>query len=119
MGEFPSGQRGQTVNLLALLSKVRILPLPFCPGGGTGRRTGLKILRKLNSVPVRFRFWAFLFYAFVWCFFELPAFVESFCGGSKETRIRYVSIPIRGTFVLCFYLIFLVLPVFVGSFCDS
>lgn len=29
VGEFPSGQRGQTVNLLALLSKVRILPLPF------------------------------------------------------------------------------------------
>ena len=30
MGGFPSGQRGQTVNLLATLSKVRILlrPLP-------------------------------------------------------------------------------------------
>ena len=26
---FPSGQRGQTVNLLATLSKVRILPHPF------------------------------------------------------------------------------------------
>ena len=30
MDGFPSGQRGQTVNLLATLSKVRILPHPFC-----------------------------------------------------------------------------------------
>ena len=29
MGGFPSGQRGQTVNLLAMLSKVRILLRPF------------------------------------------------------------------------------------------
>ena len=29
MGGFPSGQRGQTVNLLALPSKVRILLRPF------------------------------------------------------------------------------------------
>jgi hypothetical protein len=33
--------------------------LPFskhlCPGGEIGRHTGLKILRRLNSVPVRFR----------------------------------------------------------------
>ena len=28
MGEFPSGQRGQTVNLLSLTSMVRIHPLP-------------------------------------------------------------------------------------------
>ncbi len=28
MGEFPSGQRGQTVNLLASPSMVRIRPLP-------------------------------------------------------------------------------------------
>ena len=28
MGEFPSGQRGQTVNLLRLASVVRIHPLP-------------------------------------------------------------------------------------------
>ncbi len=28
MGEFPSGQRGQTVNLLATLSVVRIHSLP-------------------------------------------------------------------------------------------
>ena len=26
-----------------------------CRSGGTGRRTGLKILRWLNTVPVRFR----------------------------------------------------------------
>ena len=49
MGRFPSGQRGQTVNLLATPSKVRIL---LCPlfiqrvrrRGGTGRRAGLKIV---------------------------------------------------------------------------
>ena len=29
MDGFPSGQRGQTVNLLAMLSKVRILPHPL------------------------------------------------------------------------------------------
>ena len=29
MGGFPRGQRGQTVNLLATLSKVRILPHPL------------------------------------------------------------------------------------------
>ena len=29
MGEFPSGQRGQTVNLLAMPSVVRIHSLPF------------------------------------------------------------------------------------------
>ena len=77
MDGFPSGQRGQTVNLLAPPSKVRILlhPLwnelvnrlettkavrillhPLCRSGGTGRRTGLKILRDLysrtGSIPV-------------------------------------------------------------------
>ena len=58
MDGFPSGQRGQTVNLLATPSKVRILLHPLvrihyilqlfaivCRRGGTGRRTGLKILR--------------------------------------------------------------------------
>ena len=29
MGEFPSGQRGQTVNLLLIASVVRIHPLPL------------------------------------------------------------------------------------------
>ena len=29
MGRFPSGQRGQTVNLLAVLSLVRIQPCPL------------------------------------------------------------------------------------------
>ena len=56
MDGFPSGQRGQTVNLLATLSVVRIHLHPFCRSGGTGRRTGLKILRDLysrtGSIPV-------------------------------------------------------------------
>ena len=78
MDGFPSGQRGQTVNLLAPPSKVRILLHPLlrskfketvlacmllvfnrkqsCRSGGTGRRTGLKILRDLysrtGSIPV-------------------------------------------------------------------
>ena len=57
MGGFPSGQRGQTVNLLALPSKVRILLRPFltCRCGGTGRRAGLKILlwqHSTGSIPV-------------------------------------------------------------------
>ena len=56
---FPSGQRGQTVNLLAPPSKVRILLPPLSRSGGTGRRAGLKILFELNRVPVRFRSAAF------------------------------------------------------------
>ena len=67
MGGFPSGQRGQTVNLLQIASVVRIHLHPFglrsksivqctCRRGGTGRRTGLKILRDLysrtGSIPV-------------------------------------------------------------------
>ena len=34
---------------------VKIKPVQICRCGGTGRRTGLKILRGLNLVPVRFR----------------------------------------------------------------
>ena len=80
MGEFPSGQRGQTVNLLALPSVVRIHLRPFtyllratvlarmrlisaigmyekriCRSGGTGRRPGLKIPWVVIPVSVRFR----------------------------------------------------------------
>ena len=83
MGEFPSGQRGQTVNLLALPSVVRIHLRPSayqsklkdvsaqrvkvlfqaqvcsilygCRSGGTGRRPGLKIPWVVIPVPVRFR----------------------------------------------------------------
>ena len=36
---YSSGQRGQTVNLLAMPSEVRILPPPpFCPQSGTDKR---------------------------------------------------------------------------------
>ena len=56
MGRFPSGQRGQTVNLLHIASVVRIHLHPVSRRGGTGRRTGLKILRDLysrtGSIPV-------------------------------------------------------------------
>ena len=38
MGEFPSGQRGQTVNLLSLTSMVRIHPLP--PNKNQPKRVG-------------------------------------------------------------------------------
>ncbi len=49
-------QRWST-RLLTDRLRVRIPPLePYdCRGGGTGRRTGLKILRSLPIVPVRFR----------------------------------------------------------------
>ena len=56
MDGFPSGQRGQTVNLLHIASVVRIHLHPVSRRGGTGRRTGLKILRDLysrtGSIPV-------------------------------------------------------------------
>ena len=59
MGGFPSGQRGQTVNLLQIASVVRIHLRPFARRskrvrrnyysvswcGGIGRRKGLKIPR--------------------------------------------------------------------------
>ena len=56
MGRFPSGQRGQTVNLLQIASVVRIHLCPLnCRRGGTGRRAGLKILwwrHRTGSIPV-------------------------------------------------------------------
>ena len=63
MGGFPSGQRGQTVNLLQIASVVRIHLRPLriasnsykCRRGGTGRRAGLKILwwrHRTGSIPV-------------------------------------------------------------------
>ena len=58
MGEFPSGQRGQTVNLLSTTSLVRIqLPPPtkttaiavvFCFGGGSVFGSGFALL--LNQI---------------------------------------------------------------------
>ena len=71
MGEFPSGQRGQTVNLLSLTSVVRIHPLPpkqkaghrpaFCFGGNgcreslNARAKGASSKRKINRarLPTR------------------------------------------------------------------
>ena len=41
MDGFPSGQRGQTVNLLATLSVVRIHLHPFCRCGSIGRAADL------------------------------------------------------------------------------
>ena len=41
---------------------LNILRLSACPSGGTGRRTGLKILRDLNLVPVQVRPRAPFFY---------------------------------------------------------
>ena len=46
MGGFPSGQRGQTVNLLAQLSKVRILLRPLTLFLFEGKARGE---RKLNN----------------------------------------------------------------------
>ena len=68
MGDFPSGQRGQTVNLLATPSVVRIHHRPsylLCRSGGTGRRPGLKIPWVVIPVPVRFRSAAFFYSKFL------------------------------------------------------
>ena len=40
----------------------------FCPSGGIGRRTGLKILRRLNFVPVRSRSRAYFSHPKGWLF---------------------------------------------------
>ena len=59
MGAFPSGQRGQTVNLLSLTSVVRIHPLPpiqktthrvvFCIGRARRTRQSMQISRFGNA----------------------------------------------------------------------
>ena len=62
MGAFPSGQRGQTVNLLALPSVVRIHPLP--PKSRMRKRSGFfsltpvlwdfgKVTIKKNTIELR------------------------------------------------------------------
>ena len=74
LGEhLPYKQRVTGSSPVGPINRIRL-----CRSGGTGRRTGLKILRGLNFVPVRFRsaallksawnaeetaFQAFLFYA--------------------------------------------------------
>jgi hypothetical protein len=51
---FPSGQRGQTVNLLSTTSKVRILPHPFflfiSRGGAVWKLVGLITRRSLVQI---------------------------------------------------------------------
>ena len=68
MDGFPSGQRGQTVNLLATLSVVRIHLHPFCIGNLVSAYAAvaeladaqdLKSCGTYTPVPVRFRFAAF------------------------------------------------------------
>ena len=65
MDGFPSGQRGQTVNLLATLSVVRIHLHPFCIGNLVSAYAAvaeladaqdLKSCGTYTPVPVRFRF---------------------------------------------------------------
>ena len=51
MGEFPSGQRGQTVNLLRLASMVRIHPLPPNKTDYFDRIVGLFFLSKTVEKP--------------------------------------------------------------------
>ena len=61
MGEFPSGQRGQTVNLLLLASMVRIHPLPprrskvrFAPFFFTEKHPPASLLLLFRKKTMRF-----------------------------------------------------------------
>ena len=61
MGEFPSGQRGQTVNLLLLASMVRIHPLPprrskvrFAPFFFAEKHPPDSLLLLFHKKPMRF-----------------------------------------------------------------
>ena len=56
---FPSGQRGQTVNLLAPPSKVRILLPPSAVVAELADAQDLKSCGTYTPVPVRFRSAAF------------------------------------------------------------
>ena len=56
---FPSGQRGQTVNLLAPPSKVRILLHPYFSFAAVAEQADAQDLKSCGTytpVPVRFRF---------------------------------------------------------------
>ena len=58
MGGFPSGQRGQTVNLLAPPSKVRILLHPYFSFAAVAEQADAQDLKSCGTytpVPVRFR----------------------------------------------------------------
>ena len=61
-----------------------------CPSGGTGRRTGLKILRDLTLVPVQVRPWA--------PFKNNELIVRSFfCSKSnKKEKLQFVFLFILG-----------------------
>ena len=61
MGGFPSGQRGQTVNLLAPPSVVRIHLHPYAAVAELADAQDLKSCGTYTPVPVRFRFAAFKF----------------------------------------------------------
>ena len=50
MGEFPSGQRGQTVNLLLLASMVRIHPLPPYMANGKDVRLEKRVFTRFFAV---------------------------------------------------------------------
>ena len=56
MGGFPSGQRGQTVNLLQLASVVRIHLRPYAAVAELADAQDLKSCGTYTPVPVRFRF---------------------------------------------------------------
>lgn len=55
MGEFPSGQRGQTVNLLQIASVVRIHHHPYAGVAELADAQDLKSCGTYTPVPVRFR----------------------------------------------------------------
>ena len=57
---FPSGQRGQTVNLLAAPSKVRILLPPSAVVAELADAQDLKSCGTYTPVPVRFRSTAYI-----------------------------------------------------------
>ena len=46
MGRYPSGQRGQTVNLLPSASKVRTLACPPCSAGENSKKRRINFVKK-------------------------------------------------------------------------
>ena len=97
MDGFPSGQRGQTVNLLQIASVVRIHLHPFRWCGGIGRRKGLKIPRgqpRIGSSPITSskmrmreisRDAVFLAFFVMWVCMHYFSLVENL---TKEKRIK-------------------------------
>ena len=82
MGAFPSGQRGQTVNLLSLTSVVRIHPLP--PKSRMQKHSGFYFFTPHYSLPLASIYGRVFFLVKVIAYF--PSFYNILYSASKKRQ---------------------------------